>query len=269
MADPASSGRTQAFQFPWSGTDDEVPANLAVGSLRDSMLLWLKTDRGIHVETLLTSIGAVAGFAAQTAVFARVAERDVPLPAGADKGISAQALSTHLLDSGLFVSASTKSGETFYFGDLINGYLVPQVTGTYPLWGFVAAAAIAAGVKPDELPDCSPMFRRVSETIGSAQFGVLQVAQEHQPRIGMRQALDRFWPRTKFILTRTDGPGPANGRDVPLAYWPLVTALVARQFVLMSKDALDPRIGVAMLMESAIAMSKVDPKTVPQALSVE
>jgi hypothetical protein len=43
-----------------------------------------------------------------------------------------------------------------------------------------------------------------------------------------------------------------------------VVDLVARQFVLMTKDALDPRIGVALLMESAITMSKVDPKTVPQ-----
>ncbi len=40
--------------------------------------------------------------------------------------------------------------------------------------------------------------------------------------------------------------------------------LVARQFILMSKDALDPRLGLALLMESAITMSKVDPKTVPQ-----
>jgi hypothetical protein len=45
-----------------------------------------------------------------------------------------------------------------------------------------------------------------------------------------------------------------------------VIDLVARQCVLMSKSALDPKIGVALLMESAIAMSKVDPKTVPQVM---
>jgi hypothetical protein len=44
----------------------------------------------------------------------------------------------------------------------------------------------------------------------------------------------------------------------------LINALVAQQFVTMTKDTLDPRIGLALLMESAIAMSKVDPKTVPQ-----
>jgi hypothetical protein len=38
--------------------------------------------------------------------------------------------------------------------------------------------------------------------------------------------------------------------------------MVAQQFVTMTKDTLDPRIGLALLMESAIAMSKVDPKTV-------
>jgi hypothetical protein len=79
-----------------------------------------------------------------------------------------------------------------------------------------------------------------------------------------RQALDMFWPRTKFILTRTDGPGPARGRNVPPEYWPLALDLVARHFLILTKDTLDPRIGIALLMESAIAMSKVEPKTVPQ-----
>jgi hypothetical protein len=45
-----------------------------------------------------------------------------------------------------------------------------------------------------------------------------------------------------------------------------VAALVARQLVAMAKNTLDPRLSVALIMESAIAMSKVDPKTVPQVL---
>jgi hypothetical protein len=49
-------------------------------------------------------------------------------------------------------------------------------------------------------------------------------------------------------------------------YWPLVIDLVARQIEPMSKTALDLKIGVSLLMECAIAMSKVDPKTVPQVM---
>jgi hypothetical protein len=264
----AGVGQTRSFQLPWKNTDDEIAVNLAIGGLRDSLQNWLKTERGIHVETLLVSIGSLAGFAAQTAAFERVAKRDIPFPPGADTAISAGALSEYLHKNNLLVLANTKSGETFYFGDLINGYLVPQVTNDYSLWSFVAAAAIEAGLKPAELPDCNAMFRRAAQTVGTAEFGLPQVAQQHQPHLTPRRALDMFWPRARFILTRTDGPGPAQGRQVPPAYWALVVDLVARQFVLMTKDALDPRIGVTLLMESAITMSKVDPKTVPQTVPV-
>jgi hypothetical protein len=71
----------------------------------------------------------------------------------------------------------------------------------------------------------------------------------------------------KFIFTRTDGPGPAAGNSVATAHWPIVAALIAQQFVTMAKDTLDPRLSVALIMEPAIAMSKVDPTTVPQALT--
>src|SRR5437588_12012254 len=46
--------------------------DLAIGSLRDSMVNWLTTERGVHAETLLASIGAVAGFAAQAGVSERI-----------------------------------------------------------------------------------------------------------------------------------------------------------------------------------------------------
>ena len=258
------AGQTRPFVFPWKDTEDEIVVNLAIGSLRDSLQMWLKTERGIHVETLLASIGALAGFAAQTTAFARIAKRDIPLLSGAGAALSPAELSEHLRKHNLLVSANTRSGETFYFGDLINGYLVPQVTNDYSLWNFAAAAAIEAGVKPAELPDCNAMFRHAAATVGSPDYGVPQVAGEHQPHVTPRRALDLFWPRTKFILTRTDGPGPAGGRSVPGEYWSLVTDLVARQLFLMAKAALDPRIGIALLMECAITMSKVDPKTVPQ-----
>jgi len=256
---------TRLVGLPWEGTDDEVVTNLAIGSLRDSLMMWLATERGVHAETLLVAIGALAGFAAQTAAFVRVEKRDLPLPAG-EGPMSPEALSQYLRTKGLLVMVTTKSGERFCFGDLINGYLVQQSTSDYPLWGFVAASAIAAGVKPDQLPDYVAMFRHASRTVGTAQFGVMQVSEDHQPHLPARRALDLFWPQTKFILSRTDGPGPASGRSVRPEHWPLVMAQVARQFVTLSKDTLDPRMGLALLMEAAITMSKVDPTTVPQTL---
>jgi hypothetical protein len=49
-------------------------------------------------------------------------------------------------------------------------------------------------------------------------------------------------------------------------YWPLISALVAAQFLKMAKNTIDPKLAVALIMESAIIASKIDPKTVPQSL---
>src|SRR3979490_1823461 len=103
------SGQLEPVQLPWKNTPDEIVVNLATGSLRESMLGWLKTERGVHAETLMVAIGALAGFAGQNAVWTRIAKRDVPLPPGADKSISGEALYDHLRDSGLFVVGRTKS----------------------------------------------------------------------------------------------------------------------------------------------------------------
>jgi hypothetical protein len=45
-------------------------------------------------------------------------------------------------------------------------------------------------------------------------------------------------------------------------HWPLVVALVARQFI-MVKDTIAPRVALSLVVDSAIAMSKVDLKTIP------
>ncbi len=267
-----AAGNMQSVRYPWSGTDDEIVVNLAMGSLRDSLMNWLTTDRGVNVENLLSTIGAIAGFAGQNAALVRMDKRDVPLPPGADKTMTREALSTHLRDKGLLLTASTADGQTFYFGDLINGYLVQQVTTVdYSLFAIVAGAAIKLGVRQQDLPDYKKMFAHVASTVGKPEFGELQLpAGGHRPGIGPRKALESFWPDVKFIFERTDGQKivtPAMGRGVKPEYWPLISALVAGQFVAMAKDTIDPRRAVALIMESAIIASKIDPKTVPQTVA--
>jgi hypothetical protein len=232
-------------KFPW-GAGGEITTNQAIGSLRESLKTWLKDERGIHVETLLLTIGAIAGFAGQCAAIERVLKKE-PFPENA------------------FVQVKTKSGETFFMGDLINGYLIAQKWSEYPLWGFLTAVAVEAGIPSTELPDTNEMFRFIASTIGSGDFKVPRVPIGHVPRLQPRQALEIFWPRARHIFTRRDGPG-TQGQNVPTRLWPVVAGVVANQLVMSTKHALDPRLGIRIIMESAIAMSKVDPKTVPQAM---
>ena len=102
-------------------------------------MLWLKTERGVHAETLLVAIGALAGFAAQNAVWALVKRTGRPVPqfeAG-----------TPQRETG-FLCVVTRDGEKFYVGELLNMHLFPEgglgAGHAFSLWGFVAAAAVLA-----------------------------------------------------------------------------------------------------------------------------
>jgi hypothetical protein len=246
---PSAQPRRVNVTLPWM-PNGEIEANLAIGSLRDSLLSWLTTARGVHVETLMTVVGALAGFAAQQAVWDQLRKAGRPFAKDA------------------FGVAATASGEKFYFGDLLNGYLIPEGARDWTIWGFVAAAAVEAGLPEAELPDYADMFAHVTRTIGTKDFGVPRVPDDHRPHILPKAALEMFWPRAKFILERADGPGP-DPKGVAVEHWPAVIGLVARQCVLMSKDVLDPALSLRLVMESAIPMSKVDPETVPNTVAAD
>ena len=196
---------------------------------------------------MLVSIGVIAGFAAQQSarVWAPVAAPGTP-PTVRDR--------IHMV--------GTAAGEVFYFGDPINGYVTPQGVTDLNLWGLVSASAYSVGVRQSDFPDIGAIFRRVAKSVGSAEFGTLTVKRPHRSHLTPREALDVFWPRAKSLLTRTDAPG--EGRGVPPEYWSSVASLAAQQLLIQTKDTLDPRIGLRLIMELAIAMSKVDPRTVPQ-----
>jgi hypothetical protein len=242
----------EAPALPWDG-DGEIIANLTIGSLRDSILKWLTGDRGVHAETLMVTIGALAGFAAQNAALRSLGPPGTPIPNGA-------------------LAVAEAGGEKYYFGDRINGHLIRQTgESKYPLWGYIAAAALEAGMAQRDMPDASEMFGHVARTVGTPQFGIPRAPRKHPFHLTPRVALEGFWPGTKALLSNADDvllrgltSLPLHGTSVAEEHWPLIAALVARQFILMARDTLDPRIALSLVMESAIAMSKVDPKTIPQ-----
>jgi hypothetical protein len=247
--------KTEPIKLPWDPNDAIIP-NLTIGSVRESLLKWLTGERGVHAETLMASVGALAGFAAQNAAFGSFG------PPGTAKS------------NGVIITVEA-GGEHYYFGDRINGYLVQQSGEyAYPLWGFIAAAALQAGMSEKDMPDVGKMFAHVTETIGTPDFGIPRAPKEHPIHLTPRKALEAFWPRTKILLRNADGvlvkglsgleQSPEARTSVPEAHWPLVIGLAARGFIIMAKETLDPRIAISLVMESAIAMSKIDPKTIPQ-----
>jgi hypothetical protein len=233
--------------LPWrDGADDAVPASSAAGCLREFLLASLTTEKGVHAETLMVVVGALAGFSAQHAVWETIVKPGKPIAPGGFRDIK------------------TRSGEVFYSGDLLNGFLAPQPGADFPIWGIIAGAAVEAGAPRSELPSYKEILNYVERTMGAPEFGLPRAPEEHRPGATPRDALNVFWPQTKMILSRSDFPGAA-GVSLPPEHWPAVIGTVAQQYIAMTKDVLDPRVSLRLIMEAAAPMSKIDPDTVRQA----
>ena len=230
-----------AQQTLWSGVDETL-GNMAIGHVRDNLMAFLKNERGIHAESLMVATGALAGHAALHAAFQMAASE--PTKAS-------------------LMSIETSDGGTYYAGDTLNAFLIPENPEIISLWGLIAGQAVAGGVPQAELPDYVDIFRRAAATLGSPAFGEVEIGEDHTPSGTPRQYLDAFWPAIRHLLGWSN-PTLDNGRTLPTRYWPYVLGMIARQYVGMTKDVLDPRLSLRLIMEAAIPMSKVDPKTVPQ-----
>jgi hypothetical protein len=194
--------------------------------------------RGAYAETVLSAAGALAGFAAQEAIwegFVRPGK------------IGAQAL----------VRVKAKSGETYLFGDLLSNLLASTEEGNLSLWRFVAAAASKAGAQ--SLPPLGPIFAHSAETIGTPAFDVPSLPGKLALKELPRKAL-RHWPQIKSILLSAGVAPP---------HWPWAIAMAAEKLILRTTDAFPPDIAALVVMQAAIRMSKVDPRTVPGGTMVD
>lgn len=253
----AAAGMYVEKRMPWEA-DNDVVAGFAVSNLIAYLIADLKGPRGVHAETLMTMVGALAGFSAQHAIWETVVKTGkLPEHGGTD------------LHGGAFVIADTETSEKYYFGDLLNSYLVPENSklaafgpGPHTLWGFVTSALMTCGRQPISADEIGEIFRNAAATIGTAQFGEPRLPKEHRPAMTPRSALNRAWPRARLILASGEAP-MVDGKTLWPGHWPAAIGLVAQKLVLQTKDVLDPAMSMRILFEAAIPMSKVDPRTVP------
>jgi len=258
----ANPAGVKKMTFPWQqDADNSVQGNCAVANLKNFLLTTLNSDKGVHVETLLTVTGAMAGFAAQQAAFEekkKQGQRQIKMVMKLSE--LAQFAQEDL------ISVHCDDGHVYFFGDALNAYLLPQKGGSeFTLWSICAGAAVGAGLRPADLPNVGSIFSHVAGMVGKPDYGRLRSIPQHEPHMTPRQALLKHWAPVRAVLTHTK-PFGANGPELtPLAakYWPAVIATVAQSFITMSKDALSPAISLVILMESAVLMSKLDPVAIP------
>ncbi len=197
----------------------------------------IKQAGRIHPETILTEIGALAGFAVQICIRKAI--------------IAPQKLDPNKI----LVEVMSKGGEKFYFSDLMNWMLFENVTEPpYSLWAYVSAV-VPEAARP-LLPDLAEIVSHAARTVGTRRYGIPRLPPAHMPQKLPRAALDEHWRvvQHEFVVSKR---GPAE--------WPYDLAWAAQWQMVTNRDQLDLPLAAAIVMEAAIPMSKIDPASVPGA----
>lgn len=195
---------------------------------------------GTSPETALSAIGALAGFAAQQAIWEGFVKPG------------------HMAPEQAFIVCQSQDGEIFFYGDMLNTILVSTKRGELSIWRFVAGGAADAGIDQDRLPDLKPIFKHCAATAGTTEFGIPTWTGNRALKEAPRDAL-RHWSKVKNIFE--------TARTNPL-HWPLEIAVAANKLIGISKKTVSPDKAAFIVMEAAISMSKVNPKLVPGGVGI-
>jgi len=221
------------------------PIPVVIDDVSRGLLTWLmdelRSGKDVQPETVLCALGALAGYAAQQAI------REAVVKPG------------KLTVDQAFVVIETRSGDVFYFGDLLNAVIVSKDGGQVgardqghaSIWKIVSDGGYEAGAR--NLPDVTDMIKHCAATVGKEEFGIPRVPGAHMPELLPREAVRRLWPA---VRRRLAGSEPMS--------WPLHLALAAHTLIVELKNELRPDIAVQIVMEAAVPMSKIDPMTLPK-----
>lgn len=208
--------------------DPLIGAKLGARELNQRLLSAIRNEHGVHTESLLSSLGALAGYACQVSLRSEALSR----------GESANAPFTVVQDA---------NKRRYFFGDLLNQRLTE---GRYSVWNIATSALRKNGLQ--SLPDLTPIFKHVTESVGSEQFGIPRFPDGHNASDLPLNYVKDLW-LVVLPLVREYSTKPAE--------WPVLFGFALQDALRMSRDVLAPEVALLVIMESAIPMSKVDMQT--------
>jgi hypothetical protein len=199
-------------------TDPLIGVKIGSQQVAQQLMNAFKSERGVHIESYLACLGALAGYACQASV--------------RESGAGGQ-----------LVTAQGADGKTYFFGDVLNA---PLAEDRLSVWSLIAGALQNLG-KP--LPDVTEIFRHVAATVGTAPFGVPRMQEGKSPSDLPINYLQATWPRMHAVAKRFS----ASPEQLPLVF-----AVAIQTVIIQAKDVIDPTIAAGIAMECAVAMSKVE-----------
>lgn len=209
-----------------SKKDPLIGAKIGAQEVFQRLLEGMKDERGVHIESLLCALGALAGYSCQAS-------------------LRAQALAEGLPETAPFQVVETEDGQQYFFGDDLNDILAEA---EYSVLALATGAAHHASAGTVEIPDLREIFEHTSSVIGTEQFGIPRVPDNHKHDTPLNW-IKATWP-SLFSTVQLFCPNPVE--------WPVLFGLAIQEAIYTGKDIIDLSIALKIVMESAVTTSKFD-----------
>jgi hypothetical protein len=245
MTEDARFSDASPAPFPWADQPDAAACNLAIAQLVRILPLSLADNEGrIHMETLMTAAGAIAGLGAHISL------------------VSDTATMQRESEAGRLQLIELKDGRVVLFGPALDDMLCAPTIDLAPVrvWNTLAGTAISRGAREAELPDLTAMFAHVSNSMLTEREGWPSTPPDRQPLLNAREALRVAGPLAVQCLNLKPGPGQ-EGEPAQPTSWVKVTAQAAAAVLSQSADRIAPAQAAQLAMEAAIYTSRLRPVT--------
>jgi hypothetical protein len=198
-------------------------AKISARQVLDHLMTTLTTDQGVHIESLVTALGALAGRACQFATLDGLSSKNPDYD-----GLS-------------LLVVGGANGDQYYYGDAINR---PLAESPQSVWALLASPVVHFG---GELPDFGELFSHSAATVGGPQFGRPRYAEGTDAAETPREYV-RLWNDLLPIVCR-HSPGPQQ--------WPLAYGYALQRLFAQVNAQLDLGVLARVAMDSAIATSRL------------
>lgn len=221
---------------PAIGATASKPDILGAAAALEDLFNRRYTDKhGVHLESVLSALGATAGFGTQMAI------REAYIKTG------------QTCEQKAFVVVETKDGQKYYYGEALNKLLFEGPPGSNTPWDLVSAGAESVGAQ--RLPDIAEIVTYNAKTLGTPAFGLPRDPEGHEPHEIPVVALQATWPKVHSILDE-------HHIQPKMLGW--IPAIAAQKVIIQQSKKIAPALSVKIVMESMLPMSKMNPETIIQ-----
>ena len=206
-----------------STNDPLIGAKLGSEEALELVLHALKTERGVHAETLMATTGALAGTSVQACLWEEARVSGAQLCAGLHR-------------------VRCHDGSTYWVGEPLNQRLME---GYGSPWQLLMETAHQEGC--ETLPCAETLLLEGLQRLGTPSFGHPQVAVQHTPQVLPPTALEQLWHQVQPVC---------EACCQEAGEWPLLCGLLAARALRLVRSALGPELALRLAMDAAIDASK-------------